>query len=149
MEEYEKPLRFRRDDSPEEFKPLDTTLRDYRDIIGEIPEDTVSPTNSFITPKECDYEKGYFKRFFVARYDSSEATEVTAEFFANEFSKLPKGLYTGTSIIWYITQKNLPVIRSVLKELTAENINENNVFAEVRDFPQIENTLKDFSQFVR
>tara|TARA_R110000851_G_scaffold94758_1_gene205746 strand:+ start:306 stop:707 length:402 start_codon:yes stop_codon:yes gene_type:complete len=100
-----------------------------------------------IIPSEKDYKKGFFKRFFVVRYDSAEVVEVDFDFYSNKLSELPVGIYSSTSFKWYLNSSNLPSTR-LLVEVTPQSINENTVFKESKKMPQLLNTLKDFAQFV-
>jgi len=100
-----------------------------------------------IIPSEKDYKKGFFKRYFVVRYDSSEVVEVNFDFYTNKLSDLPSGIYSFTSFKWYLNSSNLPSIK-LLGEVSAKSINENTVFKESKKMPQLLNTLKDFAEFV-
>tara|TARA_B100000424_G_C22926300_1_gene492841 strand:- start:57 stop:542 length:486 start_codon:yes stop_codon:yes gene_type:complete len=124
--------------------------QDYFEIIGEdVPDDIVTPVTTFIPPTEKDYEKGFFNRYFIARYDSNFATEVSMKYFTKKFSKLPDGLYLGTNMKWYITNNNLPVLDSIRTTITAESVNRHNTEIESKRLPQLKNTIKDFTQFFR
>ena len=124
----------------------------YAKAKGEdevLPEPVVTPGRIAILPTEKDYEKGYVKRFFVSRYDAQTVTEVTSKYYNTTFANLPEGLYKGISMTWYLSNKNLPVIKDMNADLTPANVNEYNVYKRGKDYPQLIKSIKDFAQFVR
>jgi len=129
----------------------DTNI-DIKFTYGELTDDfgkpTISPVNIFRKPNEKDYKKGYFKRFFIARYDSHEAIETDFKFFSSKFSDLPKGLYKKASMNWYITRTNLPHVNK-MTAITVKSVNEYYCNLASKKLPQIKNTIKDFAKFVR
>jgi len=120
----------------------------YAKLTEDFGEDTISPVNIFRKPNEKDYKNGYFKRFFIARYDSHEAIETDFEFFSNKFSDLPKGLYKKASMNWYITRTNLPIVNKKTA-VTVNSVNEYYCNLASKKLPQLKNTIKDFAKFVR
>tara|TARA_B110000858_G_C17796221_1_gene472527 strand:+ start:330 stop:758 length:429 start_codon:yes stop_codon:yes gene_type:complete len=104
--------------------------------------------SSIVFPDEKAYTRGFFKRFFIARYDSYKAIEVTEDFYKKKFKKLAKGLYKQHSIRWYLKDNLNFERKTLLKSLTAFNMNEDNVIVASKQMPQLLNTLKEFDQFV-
>ena len=121
----------------------------YRNLKGEKkPKEVAGLTSSTVLPTEKDYEKGFFKRFFIARYDSPTASEVTQDFYKKKFKKLAKDLYKSVEIRWYLKDNVNFDRRTVLKQITAHNMNEDEIAYQSKYVPQLKDTIKDFSQFV-
>jgi len=134
----------------EKQRVLSEDKRIYSEGSGnEVGLEITGPVSVVVIPNEKDYEKGHIKRFFVARYDSSEAMEISEEFANKEGKKLPKGIYTLVKINWYLNDKALPKLKKITATLNARNVNEYLTMRKAKEMPQLMNTIKDFDQFIR
>ncbi len=122
----------------------------YSEITGNpnAKEDTQGLTSIVVRPTSEDYDKGFYKRYFICRYDANEANEVDADFYQNKVKDLAPDLYTSTHINWYLNSKKLPRL-NLLKPMTTENVNEHYVHLASKRMPQLLKTIEDFSKFVR
>ena len=70
-------------------------------------------------PKDKDYEKGYFMRYFVKRYDKSpvEVDSETLQSFKDKSGDSP-GLYNSAAIKWHLSSDKL----DLLLDLTSDSI---------------------------
>ena len=133
----------------DEFDDWDEDLATYLELTGEEKKDFKTVGRVFRAPSEKDYEKGWIWRHFVSRYNDNIASEVTAEFFKEEFDNLPKGLYKKSKIRWYIKEGVNHEKKVIYETVNAANLNRSNVEEASKKMPQIGQTLKDYSQFVR
>ena len=142
----------------EELPPVETSalyiknraLRTYAKLTGtEKPAPTVSPVKAYKAPSEEDYEKGYYRRYFIARYDAAVAIEVTEDFYNNEFGKMAPGLYKKKAFTWYINDKKLPNLKGLKASVSPKSVNEYNTYLNARKLPQLEKTIEDFEKYVR
>jgi len=101
------------------------------------------------TPTEKDYERGFMKRSFVARYDAKTATEVSEDFYNNEASNLPDGIYKAVSMKWYLTNSKLPQLAGMKTTINALNVNAYLTNKASKDLPQLRDTIEIFDQFFR
>jgi len=120
----------------------------YGKLMEDDPTETGNLVSSIVIPKEKDFEKGFYKRFFIARYDSTDAVEVTEDFYKKKYKKLAKGIYSKVELRWYLRDNLNFERKKMLVAITAYNMNEDNVTVASKDMPQLKNTLKDFDQFV-
>ena len=122
----------------------------YGDATGDAPSRHDGIPSHVASPTDKQYEKGFFHRAFVSRYDSKFATEVTEKFSNNGAKTLPKGLYKTVRIKWYLNNNKLPKNLIGMKtSITAPNVNEYLVMNNSKEMPQLIQTVKDFEQFVR
>ena len=131
---------------PRHLPPTDLDI--YAEIADDVEKEVESVVSATVLPSPKDYEKGFFKRFFIARYDDQIASEVTQDFFKKKFNKLAKDLYKKVEVRWYLKDNVNFDKRKVLKQLTAFNMNEEEVAFKSEQLPQLKNTTKDFSQFI-
>lgn len=127
------------------------TKETYERLSGDEPgKETPGIPSVVRIPTEKEYDKGFMKRFFVARYDASEVIEVSEEFGNNGAKELPKGIYKVVSVKWYLyTDKKLPKLNGIKASITGRNVNEYLTMKKVKEMPQLKNTIKDFAEFVR
>ena len=127
------------------------TISEYGLITGESESVVKSLGIPAIipSPTEKEYEKGFMKRSFVARYDAKTATEVSEDFYNNEASKLPEGIYKAVSMKWYLNNNKLPQLAGMKNTVNALNVNAYLTNKASKEMPQLKDTIEIFDQFFR
>ncbi len=129
----------------------DAEERSKYNKLKEVSEPLFTPplSHMVVTPKDKDYEKGFYHRHFFARYDSELASEITKARMDKVIKKTPTDIYTFVSFKWILKDgyeyDGIPTTMAN----TAKNQNEMRVSWESEKLPQLKKTIKDFDEFVR
>ena len=128
----------------------ETDLEVYSRITKDELEVADTVPNLVVFPTEKDYEKGYFFRYFITRYDGQTASEVNGKLFKEADKKWPEPMYQKARVRWYIKEGfNYESGRKEMREVNATTLNEDNILIASETVPQLKNTIKDFTQFIR
>ena len=120
----------------------------YNILKEESPEDSPSPVNTYVPPTDAEVEAGIMNRYFVARYDSKSASEVSGKWLKDNGDSLPEGIYNTIKIRWYLRDGINIENRKVLHQITAALLNESTIDISSKEMPQLQHTIKDFAKFV-
>jgi len=112
--------------------------------VGIINTPDIQPYYPILTDK--DYNRGYFIRYFVRRYDGV-TVEVSKKFYNSEFNKLPKGLYRRGKLVWSLSD-SVEFRQSYIRlETKSEDRNGSEIKALLPQFPDLEQLFNNLSEF--
>lgn len=112
--------------------------------VGVINAPDIQPYYPILTDK--DYNRGYFIRYFVRRYDGP-TIEVSKDFYGNRFSKLPTGLYKRGTLVWSLSD-SVEFRQSYIRlETKSEDRNRSEIKELLPQFPDLDQLFNNLSEF--
>ena len=112
--------------------------------VGVINTPNIQPYYPILTDK--DYNRGYFIRYFVRRYDGA-TVEVSKDFYDNRFSKLPTGLYKRGALVWSLSD-SVEFRQSYIRlETKSEDRNRSEITELLPQFPDLDQLFNNLSEF--
>ena len=112
--------------------------------VGVLNAPDIQPYYPILTDK--DYNRGYFIRYFVRRYDGP-TIEVSKDFYGNRFSKLPTGLYKRGALVWSLSD-SVEFRQSYIRlETKSEDRNRSEIKELLPQFPDLDQLFNNLSEF--
>lgn len=112
--------------------------------VGVLNTPEIQPYYPNLT--ESDYNRGYFVRYLVRRYDGP-TIEVSKDFYDNRFSKLPTGLYKRGALVWSLSD-SVEFRQSYIRlETKSEDRNRSEIKELLPQFPDLDQLFNNLSEF--
>jgi hypothetical protein len=120
----------------------------YKSLKPEIRTTYQTPEITIISPSINDYKSGFFRRYFLKKYNEKNIIEVNSkQFDLWKSSIIDKNLYNGVELLWFISGPIDDVYEKQIRIVGVYSKNQKQISLAAQKIPELVSHLNNIIEF--